>query len=74
MSRPSLYPFLNHYVATGWAKWVQFSAGAGIFSFRVQTDSGAYSVFCSVGTEGSFLGIKAAGAWGWPHTPMYSTG
>jgi len=34
----------------------------------VQTDSGAHSASCKVGTE-SFPGVEAAGAWGRPPPP-----
>jgi hypothetical protein len=43
---------------------VQFLAGAGIFRprYRIMTGSGAHPAFRSVGTGGSFPGIKVAGA------------
>jgi hypothetical protein len=34
----------------------------------VQTGSGAHPASYSMGTEGSFLGGQAAGAWSWPLT------
>jgi hypothetical protein len=49
---------------------VRFPAGAGKFSLnhRVENGSGAYTAFYPMGTEGSFHGGKAAGAWSWPLT------
>jgi hypothetical protein len=42
---------------------VRFPAGAGNFSLhRVQNGSGAHPASCPMGTRGSFLGGKAAGA------------
>jgi hypothetical protein len=43
---------------------VRFPVGTGNFSLhhRVQNDSGAHPACYSVGTRGSFLGSKAAGA------------
>jgi hypothetical protein len=43
---------------------VRFPAGAGNFSLhhRVQNGSGAHQVSYPMGTRGSFLGGKAAGA------------
>jgi hypothetical protein len=43
---------------------VRFPAGAGNFSLhhRVQNGSGAHPAFYLMGTKGSFLGGKAAGA------------
>jgi hypothetical protein len=35
---------------------------------KIQTDSGAHPASCTTDT-GSFPGVKAAGAWCWPHTP-----
>ena len=34
----------------------------------LQTGPGAHPVSCTMGT-GSFPGVEAAGAWGWPHPP-----
>jgi hypothetical protein len=34
-----------------------------------QTGSGVHPASCTMGT-GSFPGVKAAGAWCWPHTPF----
>jgi hypothetical protein len=44
---------------------VRFPAGAGNFSLHhpVQTGSGARPASYPMGTRGSFLGSKAAGAW-----------
>jgi hypothetical protein len=52
---------------TGWSG-VRVPVGAGNFSphHRVQTGSGAYPASYIMGTRGSFLGSKAAGAWSWP--------
>jgi hypothetical protein len=36
----------------------------------VQTGSGAHSASCPMGTEGSFPGNKAAGAWSCPLTSI----
>jgi hypothetical protein len=56
--------------------WVQFPAGAGNFSLlhRVRTDSGAHPASYSIGTGGSFPGIKAAEAWSWPLTSFQCLG
>jgi len=45
--------------------WIRFLAGAEILSFRhrLHTGSGAHPTSCQIGTEGSVLGGKAAGAW-----------
>jgi hypothetical protein len=50
---------------------VRFPAGAGNFSLlhRVQNGSGAHPASYPMGTRGSFLGDKGAGAWSWPLTP-----
>jgi hypothetical protein len=47
-----------------WGSRVRFPAGAGNFSLHhsVQNGSGAHSVSYPMGTRGSFLGGKAAGA------------
>jgi hypothetical protein len=47
-----------------WGSRVRFSAGAGNFSLHhcVQNGSGAHPVSYPMGTRGSFLGGKAAGA------------
>jgi hypothetical protein len=37
---------------------------------RVQNGSGAHPASCTMGTRGSFLGGKAAGAWNWPLTAI----
>jgi hypothetical protein len=49
---------------------VRFPAWAGNFSLhhRVQNGSGAHPASYAMGTRGSFLGGKAAGAWSWPLT------
>jgi hypothetical protein len=54
----------------GWMIGVRIPAGAGNFSLRqrVQTGSGAHLASYPMGTKGSFLGSKAAGAWSWPFT------
>jgi hypothetical protein len=51
---------------------VRFPAGAGNFSLhhRVQNGSGAHPASYPLGTRGSFLGGKAAGAWSWPITSI----
>jgi hypothetical protein len=51
---------------------VRFPAGAGNFSLhhRVQNGSGAHPSSYQIGTRGSFLGDKAAGAWSWPLTSI----
>jgi hypothetical protein len=52
---------------------VRFPAGVGNFSLhrRVQNGSGAHPTSYPMGTRGSFLGGKAAGAWSWPLTSIY---
>jgi hypothetical protein len=51
---------------------VRFPAGAGNFSLhhRVQNGSGAHTASYQMGTRGSFLEGKAAGAWSWPLTSI----
>jgi hypothetical protein len=53
---------------------VRFPAGAGNFSLhhRVQNGSGAPPTSYPRGTGGSFPGGKAAGAWTWPLTYIYT--
>jgi len=43
------------------------------FSAPVQTSPGAHPASCTMGT-GSFQGVEAAGAWGWPPTPSSAEG
>jgi hypothetical protein len=52
---------------------VRFPARAGNFSLhhRVQNGSGAHPASYPMGTGGSFLGDKAAGAWSWPLTSIW---
>jgi hypothetical protein len=59
-----------------WGSKVRFPAGAGNFSLhhRVQNGSGADPASYPVGTRGSFLGGKEAGAWSWPLTSIYCRG
>jgi hypothetical protein len=47
---------------------VQFPEGAGNFYLhhRGQNGSGAHPTSYPMGTEGSFPGGEAAGAWSWP--------
>jgi len=40
-----------------------------IVSALVQTGPGAHLTTCTMDT-GSFPGLKAAGTWGWPRTPI----
>jgi hypothetical protein len=51
---------------------VRLSVGAGNFSLhhRIQNGSGAHPASFPMGTRGSFLGGKAAGAWSWPLTSI----
>jgi len=38
--------------------------------YLIQNGSGAHPSSCTMGTEGSFPGGKAAGAWIWPLTSI----
>jgi hypothetical protein len=55
-----------------WGSRVRFPVGAGNFSlhYRVQNGSGAHPASYPIGTEVSFRGGKAAGAWSWPLTSI----
>jgi hypothetical protein len=55
---------------------VRFSAVIENFSFnhRVQNGSGAHLASYPMGTRGSFIGGKAAGAWSWPLTSIQFRG
>jgi hypothetical protein len=63
-SRDSLVGIALVYGLDDWGSRVQFPARAGNFSlhYRVQNGSGAHRASYPMGTRGSFLGRKAAGA------------
>jgi len=52
---------------TGWTIGVRFPVGAGNFSLwhHVQTGSGAHPASYPMGSRGTFLGGKMAGACSW---------
>jgi hypothetical protein len=49
--------------------WERAKKFLRVLSAPIQTGSGAHPASCTMGT-GSFPGVKAAGAWCWPHTPF----
>jgi hypothetical protein len=57
----------------GWTVGVRFPAMMGIFlvSIASRPAPGAHPASYSVGTKGSFTGVKAGGAWIWPLTSIY---
>jgi hypothetical protein len=63
-SRDSSIGIATGYELDDWGSAVRFSARTGNFSLhhRVQTGSGAHPASYPMGTRGSFLGGKAAGA------------
>jgi hypothetical protein len=71
-SRDSSIGIALGYVLDDRSSSVRFPAGAGNFSLynRVQNGSGAHPAPYPMGTRGSFLGGKAAGAWSWPLTSI----
>jgi hypothetical protein len=66
----------TYYGLDHWKIAVRFPAKAGNFSIRhrVQTGSGAHPASYPIGTVGSFLGGKTAGAWSWQLTSISCRG
>ena len=73
------YTWYYRYKEPGWRTQYSDSLRAGgsgdripdgaRYSTPIQTGSGVHPPSCAMGT-GSFLGVKAAGAWCWPHNPL----
>jgi len=61
-SRGSSFGIATSYRLDDWGSGVQFH--------RIQTGSRAHPASYPMGTRGSFLGSKAAGAWNWTLTPF----
>jgi hypothetical protein len=75
-SRDSSVGITLGYGLDDWCYRVRFSVGAGNVSLhqRLQNVFGAHQASYPLGTRGSFLRSKAAGAWIWPLTSVLYRG